>query len=60
MFPRSKVPVVGISVAAARTERSSVGVEVDREYMERARCRFLDETGGLFGRAGFEVGDCDR
>ena len=37
------------SVAAARTGRHSVGVEVDTEYLELARCRFLDETGGLFG-----------
>ena len=44
------------SVAAARAGRNSVGVEIDREYMELARCRFLDETGGLFGRAGLEVG----
>ncbi len=43
------------SVAAARTGRDSVGVEVDWEYMELARSRFLDATGGLFGRADLEV-----
>ena len=43
------------SVAAARAGRHSVGVEVDREYLEMARRRFLDETGGLFGRAGLDV-----
>ena len=44
------------SVAAAGAGRNSVGVEIDTEYMELARCRFHDETGGLFGRAGLEVG----
>ncbi len=43
------------SVAAARAGRNSVGVEVDEEYLEMARRRFLSETGGLFGRAGLEV-----
>ena len=43
------------SVAAARTGRSSVGVEVDAEYLQMARRRFLDETGGLFGRGRLEV-----
>ena len=47
------------SLAAARTGRDSVGVEVDREYIELARGRFLDETGGLFGRARLEVADGD-
>ena len=44
------------SVAAARTGRNSVGVEVDRDYVEQARCRFEAETGGLFGRERLEVG----
>ena len=44
------------SVAAARAGRNSVGVEIDGEYVEMARRRFLDETGGLFGRAGLEAG----
>ena len=44
------------SVAAARAGRNSVGVEIDKGYMDMARRRFLDETGGLFGRAGLEVG----
>ena len=44
------------SVAAARTGRHSVGVEVDTEYLQMARRRFLDETGGLFGRGRLEVG----
>ena len=44
------------SVAAASAGRNSVGVEVDKGYLEMARSRFLDETGGLFGRAGLEVG----
>ena len=43
------------SVAAARTGRHSVGVEVDAEYLQMARRRFLDETGGLFGRGRLEV-----
>ena len=43
------------SVAAARAGRSSVGVEVDPAYLEQARRRFVDETGGLFGRARVEV-----
>ena len=38
------------SVAALRAGRNSVGVEVDREYVELARSRFLDETNELFGR----------
>ncbi len=38
------------SVAAVLAGRNSVGVEVDREYVELARSRFLDETNGLFGR----------
>ena len=47
------------SVASARTGRNSFGVEVDREYIKLARGRFLDETGGLFGRARLEVVDDD-
>ena len=43
------------SVAAARAGRNSVGVEVDPEYLELARHRFLDETTGLFGRARLAV-----
>ena len=43
------------SVAAARVGRNSVGVEVDRDYVEQARCRFERETGGLFGTARLEV-----
>ena len=38
------------SVAAVRAGRNSVGVEVDREYVDLARSRFLDEEVGLFGR----------
>lgn len=45
------------SVAAARTARNSVGVEVDRKYVELARGRFLDEAGGLFERAELELMD---
>ena len=47
-------PFVGTgttSVAAARTARHSVGVDVDRDYLEIARRRFRDETDELFGRA---------
>ncbi len=43
------------SVAAARAGRNSVGVEVDPEYLELARRRFLDETTGLFERARLAV-----
>ncbi len=43
------------SVAAARAGRNSVGVEVDPEYLELARHRFLDETTGLFKRARLAV-----
>ncbi len=43
------------SVAAARAGRNSVGVEVDPEYLDLARRRFLDETTGLFGRARLAV-----
>ena len=43
------------SVAAVRSGRNSVGVEVDREYVELARSRFLDETNGLFGRGRLKV-----
>ena len=42
------------SVAAARTGRNSVGVEVDEDYLAHARTRFLDVTGGLFGRVVLE------
>ena len=48
------------SVAAARSGRNSVGVEVDGEYVEQARCRFRAETGGLFGRERLEVGGWGR
>ena len=44
------------SVAAARSGRNSVGVEVDGEYVGQARSRFRRETGGLFGRERLEVG----
>ncbi len=44
------------SVAAACAGRHSVGVEVDGEYLDMARRRFLDETGGFLGRAELEVG----
>ena len=43
------------SVAAVRAGRNSVGVEVDREYVELARSRFLDEEVGLFGRGRLRV-----
>ena len=43
------------SVAAARAGRNSVGVEVDRDYLDMARRRFLDATTGLFGRARLEL-----
>lgn len=43
------------SVAAARAGRNSVGVEVDPDYLDLARRRFLDETTGLFGRARLAV-----
>ena len=36
------------SVAAAWAGRNSVGVEVDQEYVELARSRFLNETNSLF------------
>ena len=39
------------SVAAAIAGRHSVGIEVDSEYMQMARRRFVDETGGLFASA---------
>ena len=39
------------ALAAARAGRNSVGIEVDREYLDMARRRFLDEEAGLFGRA---------
>ena len=51
-------PFLGIgttSVAAVRAGRNSVGIEVDREYVELARSRFLDETNGLFGRGRLRV-----
>ena len=43
------------SVAAAHSGRNSVGVEVDREYLEQARCRFQDEMQGLFWRGRLDV-----
>ena len=43
------------SVAALWAGRNSVGVEVDREYVELARSRFLDETNELFGRGRLSV-----
>ena len=43
------------SVAALWAGRNSVGVEVDREYVELARSRFLDETNELFGRGRLTV-----
>ena len=43
------------SVAALSAGRNSVGVEVDREYVELARSRFLDETNELFGRGRLRV-----
>ncbi len=44
------------SVAAARAARNSVGFDIDGQYLELARERFLDETGGLFGCADLQVG----
>ena len=44
------------SVAALSAGRNSVGVEVDREYVELARSRVLDETNELFGRGRLSVG----
>ncbi len=43
------------SVAALSAGRNSVGVEVDREYVELARSRVLDETNELFGRGRLSV-----
>lgn len=43
------------SVAAVLAGRNSVGVEVDREYVELARSRFLGETNELFGRGRLKV-----
>ena len=43
------------SVAAVRAGRNSVGVEVDREYVELARSRLLNETTGLFSRGRLQV-----
>lgn len=44
------------SVAAARTGREQRRRgRCMREYVERARCRFQRETGGLFGRESLEV-----
>ena len=43
------------SVAALRAGRNSVGLEVDSEYVELARSRFLDETNELFGRGRLTV-----
>lgn len=45
------------SVAAARAGRNSVGVEVDGEYLEMARRRFVGETETLFQRVRLE-GEC--
>ena len=41
--------------AALLAGRNSVGVEVDREYVELARSRLLDETNELFGRGRLRV-----
>ena len=43
------------SVAAAWAGRNSVGVEVDSEYVELARSRFLNETNSLFGTGRLRV-----
>lgn len=43
------------SVAAAWAGRNSVGVEVDPEYVELARSRFLNETNSLFGTGRLRV-----
>jgi hypothetical protein len=38
-------------IAAFRTGRNSIGVEVDREYCRIAARRLKNETGTLFSRA---------
>lgn len=43
------------SLAAALSGRSSIGVEVDPEYLETARTRFLARTSGLFARQRLDV-----
>lgn len=43
------------SLAAALSGRSSIGVEVDPEYLEAARTRFLARTSGLFARQRLDV-----
>lgn len=43
------------SVAAALWGRSSVGVEVDPEYLQMARARFLARTSDLFARQRLDV-----
>ncbi len=44
------------SVAAVRSGRNSVGIEVDPEYVELARSRLRNETSGLFSRGQLRVG----
>jgi len=39
------------NVAAARTGRNSIGVELDHQYFKMARGRLVRETEGLFGKA---------
>jgi DNA modification methylase len=46
-------------IAAARTGRSSIGVEVDPVYFEDAVRRVRAETSGMFNQASIEVVRCD-
>lgn len=43
------------SIAAARSGRNSIGVEVDAHYLKLATARFFNETHQLFGRAQLQV-----
>lgn len=45
------------NVAAALAGRSSVGVEVDPVYFERAAKRFASDTDSLFGQLAVEIGN---
>jgi DNA modification methylase len=43
------------SIAAAKSGRNSIGVEVDAHYLRKAAARFRSETAGLFSRNTLEV-----
>lgn len=48
------------TVAAAKTGRNSIGVEVDPQYFELAHKRIVNETGTLFSRATIEALDYSK